>query len=75
MNVRWFVSVHALKRMKQMKVDRVELVTCLNSPEYDYPGHPVPRRVAVRGRLAVVYEPPDKVVTVLWAGRETRTTA
>jgi Domain of unknown function (DUF4258) len=66
--VRWFITKHALKRMRQMGLERSEVVAVLDEPEVRYPdryGH----FIACAGRLAVCFIS-DTVVTVLWRGRE-----
>jgi hypothetical protein len=78
--MRWFLTLHALRRMRQMSVPREEVIATVDDAESTYPvgsglwGNP--RRTAVSGRLAVIYSPVDRVVvTVLWAGRESRDAA
>lgn len=70
----WFLSLHALERMGAMGVERCEVVACLEEPEVDRQVQPAPRRVASRGRLAVVYNGANRtVVTVLWRAQEVTT--
>jgi hypothetical protein len=64
----WFLTMHAIKRMREMGLDRSEVVAALDDPEVQYPdrlGH----LIACGGRLAVCFTG-DTVVTVLWRGRE-----
>lgn len=73
---RWLFSPHAVGRTTEMALPVAEVLAALNNPECSYPGRPSPAgdtRVAVAGRVAVVYAPDGNVViTVLWAGRESR---
>jgi hypothetical protein len=74
----WFITYHAIQRMREMEVPRSEVIDCLNPRlrEMDYRSHPIYGegfRVAVRGRLAVVYHVGRREVkTVLWRGKESR---
>lgn len=76
---RWLFFPHAVIRATEMALPVAEVLEALNHPECSSPGKPSPggaTRVAVAGRLAVVYATRDNVViTVLWAGRESRTAA
>lgn len=76
MHTTWQYTAHALSRMTEMDVTRDEVFETLARPELDYPGsrrYPAGRRVAVRGRLAVVYSETDGcVITVLWHRHDSR---
>jgi hypothetical protein len=72
---RWRLTDHAKTRMAEMGVKRQEVLEAIYQAETHYPGsprRPQGRRLALKGRLAVVYEPfPSKrVITVLWRGIE-----
>lgn len=73
---RWRFTRHARERMKEMGIERREVLATLVTPETTYRGglgHPPDRAVALRGRLAVVYQVSTrKVVTILWRGEEGR---
>jgi hypothetical protein len=69
--------LHALHRMREMGLSRSIVARVVADPDISYPGRPAPtgepRRIAVRGPLAVVYVPRTRtVVTVLWNGRTAR---
>lgn len=70
MSERWKITEHARGRMEEMALTRREVLEPLIDPVLDYPGsarYQEGRRVAVQGRLAVVYEPETRtIVTVLW---------
>lgn len=67
---RWFLTRHALLRMREMGVDRAPVVETLDDPETSWPSHQG-RRVAVGNGLAVVFDPANHaVVTVLWHTHE-----
>lgn len=69
--VPWFITMHALARMVEMGVERPEVVACLDEPELTRRCFPLPRRIATRGRIAVVFDPDrHTVVTVIWATQE-----
>ena len=62
---------HAKRRRKQMGVTEDEIERVLAAPEVTYPSQG--RMCLVGGRLCVVTEADqERVVTVLWAGREGR---
>ena len=59
----------------EMGLQWEEVEAALKEPEFTYPSE-ITRRMAVRGRLAVAYDPADRVVvTVLWNGRSGRDAA
>lgn len=75
----WSVRPHALERQALMGVSGNEIADTLCDPETDYPSprsYNLPgekRRVATRGRLAVVYEPHMRqIITLLWNRAEGR---
>lgn len=68
--VRWFLSLHALERMREMGIERDEVVHALDQPEVVYPVREG-RLGAIGGRLCVIIDD-DSVVTVLWRGLEGR---
>jgi hypothetical protein len=77
---RWLFSPHAVTRTMEMELSVGEVLEALHRPECSYPGRRSSAggatRVAVGGRVAVVYAADDNVViTVLWAGKESRTAA
>jgi hypothetical protein len=77
---RWLFSPHAVGRMAEMDVSVEEILWALRDPECNYPGRPSsdgsPTRLAVAGRVAVIYSARDHVViTVLWHGRDSRSAA
>jgi hypothetical protein len=66
--------------MLEMELLVEEVISALREPKCSYPGRPCkdggPTRVMVAGRVAVVVATNNGVViTVLWAGRESRTAA
>lgn len=70
-------SFHAAERMMQMGVTAEEVVDALADPETTYRSslrHDDPeRRIATRGRLAVVYsDVTHHVITVLWNRADSR---
>ena len=70
-----FITRHALQRCREMGVDRNEVVEAIVRFESRYPSHPSygsDRHVSVGGRLAIVHTATLEVITVLWAGRESR---
>lgn len=73
---RAFLCAHARARCIEMGVDRAEVVETMLHPQATYPSadaYGPNRRVAVGGRLAVVYTEDDyTVITVLWTGRTSR---
>jgi hypothetical protein len=69
----WNVTAHARERMHEMGVRERELRAALETCEVDYPDVYVGCRIRLGGRLAVAYNPtPNKIITVLWRGKETR---
>lgn len=71
----WWISRHAERRMSEMGLEWEEVEAALEEPELTYPSE-FTRRMAVRGRLAVAYDPADHVVvTVLWHRRNGRAAA
>lgn len=76
MSERWKFTAHAMDRMTEMGVARNEVLATVVRPEARYDsgfGHPAGRGIALRGRLAVVYQKATKeIVTVLWRGEKER---
>lgn len=75
MSPRPFLTPHALRRCKEMNVERAEVVEVIERHELQYPsppGHGPGRLLAVGGRLLVVHTPDMVVITVMWAGAEGR---
>lgn len=75
-----YFTVHARNRLAEMSVNTKDVVEAVAEPQLEYDGRPdrngESRRVAVRGRLAVVLSPNRRtVVTVLWNGLEGREAA
>lgn len=73
----WVITHHAAERMHEMQVVSHEVRHALAQSELDYCTYPGgggdPRRIAVAGRLAVVYSPArGTVVTVTWHLQESR---
>lgn len=71
MSERWKFCPHALERMRQRGFEREEVLAAVVHPEIDYPGgdsQPPNRRIAIAGRVAVVYVPPPekRIITVLF---------
>lgn len=65
MNPRWFLTRHALGRMREMGLSRHEVVEVLDHPEVSWPSRG--RRIAAAGDISVVYDPEGSaVVTILW---------
>ena len=63
---------HAQRRRKEMGVTEDEIERVLSDATITYPGV-AGRRCIVGGRLVVVTDPSQEfVVTVLWAGRDSR---
>lgn len=71
MTARWFFTVHALDRMAEMGVDRVDVLATLDSPHVDAPDlkNGRGRRRAFGPVLVVPYDG-DVVLTVLWRSDE-----
>lgn len=67
---RWFLTMHAISRMREMDLERSEVVAALDDPEIRYPARGG-RYLACRGALAICFEN-DTVVTVLWRHEFTR---
>lgn len=76
MSQRWKFTPHAIERMEEMGVERLDIIKALNEPEIDHPAHAHlgrHRRIAVKGPIAVVYGKSSRtVVTVLWHTEEGR---
>jgi hypothetical protein len=72
MSERWKFTPHARHRMTERGFEKTDVLTALIHPEVVYdgpPDHPSGRRVAKRGRIAVVFCPAVKlIITVLLAG-------
>ena len=69
MNRRWFLSLHAVARCREMGLTRTDVVRVLDDPAVSWPSHG--RRVACAGDLAVVFDAQlGVVVTVLWWTQE-----
>jgi hypothetical protein len=67
--------------MEEMHVPLGEVMSTLQRPACDYPTRPssagAPCRAAVGGRLVVIYTDDEQllkrvIITVLWAGRDSR---
>jgi len=62
-----------VERRAQMGLSLDEVTSALDGAELTYPDATRKLRIAVAGRLAVVHNPITRViVTILWAGLETR---
>ena len=67
-------SMHAERRMREMRVSWTDIVEVLKNPEVTYPSppsHGPGRLISLHGRLAVVHNGRGLVVTVLWRGHTT----
>ena len=65
MTAPWFLTMHAIKRCREMSLDRTAVVAVLDDAEITWPSYG--RVVAAKGELAVVHDPTTRVVvTVLW---------
>lgn len=61
--------------MRERGFEKHEILSALIHPDLDYPAaewYPPDRRIAVAGRVAVVYCPPPEklIITVLFRGQE-----
>lgn len=62
----WFLTRHALGRMAEMGLTRTDVVEVVDRPDTDYCDRKVPRRIAKRGDLSVVYDPNTlSIITIL----------
>ena len=67
--MRPFFTPHALQRLAEMGVERDEVGLALNDPEVVYPSppeHPPGRMTHLHGRIGVIVQPPDRIVTIVW---------
>lgn len=60
----WFITLHALDRMNRMHLQRHQLTDVIEQADVDYPDGA--ERVAIKGNIAVVYDPVRRsILTVL----------
>jgi len=71
------LTQHAHRRAREMGVELDEIRLAVHEPESDYTSpsqHGEGKRIAARGRIAVVYsdDAQRRIITVLWHGQDGR---